>query len=405
VPLRSFAVERYRGFRERTRIEVRPLTLIFGYNSAGKSALVRLLPLVRDTLREGREPIFVGSHVLRQASFSDIHCRLSPTPVIALEFASDDANARYEIRHLADQRRQVIERVSMSREGKTEYLEWTSQGATYDRWVDDGPHMQVEVYFEGLTPHFHGDHEGLKSWRVPGTEDLSSVQWIDAVRTRVPRRMGFGARPRGPLASDGSDAPAALAFAREDASPVYETVRAFYQDHLSHTLEVTPLGDDFKVRVAPVKTPTLAIDLTDTGEGLSQVFPVVVALARAAHREGPTLVALEQPELHLHPAMHEELARWMCKLAKAESKPRMIVETHSENFLLSVLIALLNEEITTDDLIVYWVYQLDDGQSVVEPITFDELGRPQGAWPSGVFHEDAALATRLNTLRMERSRR
>ena len=111
MPLRSFTVERYRGFRERTRIELRPLTLVFGYNSAGKSALLRLLPLLRDTLRERREPIFMGSDVLRQASFTDLHCRLSPTPVIALEFEDDDAAARYEIRYLPDQRRQVVERV------------------------------------------------------------------------------------------------------------------------------------------------------------------------------------------------------------------------------------------------------------------------------------------------------
>ena len=402
MPLRSFAVERYRGFRERTRIEVRPLTLIFGYNSAGKSALLRLLPLVRDTMREHREPIFMGSQVLRQASFTDLHCRLSPTPVIALEFASDTAEARYEIRYLPDQRRQVVERVTMLRDGVKEFLEWTSQGAMYDRWIDGESHTQFEVLFEGLTPQFKDDSNELRSWRVPGSDDLSSVQWIDAVRTRVPRRMAYGARPHGALASDGSDAPAALAFASEDASPVYEAVRTFYREHLGHVIEVAPMGDDFKVRVAPVKAPNVTIDLTDTGEGLSQVFPVVVALARAAHREGPNLVALEQPELHLHPAMHEQLARWMCGLIKTDSRPRIIVETHSENFLLAVLVALLNKEITTDDLIVYWVFQLEDGQSVVEPVTFDDLGRPQGAWPPGVFHEDAALATKLNKLRMER---
>jgi hypothetical protein len=404
MPLRSFAVERYRGFLERTCIEVRPLTLIFGYNSAGKSALVRLLPMVRDTLRERRDPIWFGSPVLRQARFADLHSKLSPTPVIALELASDTVEARYEIRDLPDQRRQIVERVTMRRGNTTEILEWTSQGATYDHSVDGQRRGQREVIFEGLTPRRGDDEAEHLAWQVPGAEDLLSVQWIDAVRARVPRRMELGVRPHGPLASNGADAPAALAYAREDGSPVYETVRYFYREHLDHTIEATPTGDDFRVRIAPNKTPTLAVDLTDTGEGLSQVLPVVIALARGVHREGPTILAIEQPELHLHPALHEKLARWMCKLVAENTGPRLVLETHSENFLLSVLIALLEGEISTEHLVVYWVYQLEDGQSVAERVTFDELGRPQGAWPPHVFNEDAALATRLNTLRIGRLR-
>jgi AAA15 family ATPase/GTPase len=43
MALSSYMVENYRPFAERTTIELRPLTLLFGYNSAGKSALLRAL--------------------------------------------------------------------------------------------------------------------------------------------------------------------------------------------------------------------------------------------------------------------------------------------------------------------------------------------------------------------------
>jgi predicted ATPase len=36
--LTSFSVQNYRGFADRTEVELRPLTLLFGYNSAGFSS-------------------------------------------------------------------------------------------------------------------------------------------------------------------------------------------------------------------------------------------------------------------------------------------------------------------------------------------------------------------------------
>ena len=53
-------------------------------------------------------------------------------------------------------------------------------------------------------------------------------------------------------------------------------------------------------------------------------------------------------------------------------------------------------------MIVYWLRQLDDGASVAERITFDDLARPIGdRWPPGVFSEDVEQA---RTLMIERRR-
>jgi hypothetical protein len=44
--LSSISVERYRCFASRAKLELRPLTVLFGKNSAGKSALLRAVPLI-----------------------------------------------------------------------------------------------------------------------------------------------------------------------------------------------------------------------------------------------------------------------------------------------------------------------------------------------------------------------
>jgi predicted ATPase len=402
VPLQSLTVQRYRAFKERTKIELRPITLLFGYNSAGKSALLRLLPLLRDSLADGRAPLYLGSEAIRGASLSDLLSRLHPTPVLGIELASQDVTASYEIRYLPDQRRQVLERITRYEGGIERALHWTTTGSRYELSEQNKPVGELDVEIKGLS--IKGDESllGRPVWDVPGAKDLASVHWVDALRHRVRRRTSFGPRPSESMAADGSDAPAVFAHAMLDESPLYDTVRAFYRENLGHEISVVQRGDDFQIVMAPVSAPLVEVDLIDTGEGLGQVLPVAVALAQATHSDESSLIAVEQPELHLHPRLHEQLAHWICRLVSRANGPRVIVETHSENILLTILLSLIEGDIEVDDLIVYWVHQLENGQSIAERITFDDLAQPQGLWPPDVFQEDAALAARLNRKRLER---
>lgn len=78
MALASFALENYRGFADRVEIELRPLTLFFGYNSAGKSALVRALPLLCDSVRSDIiSPFNLDSETVRDATFDDLSSRFS----------------------------------------------------------------------------------------------------------------------------------------------------------------------------------------------------------------------------------------------------------------------------------------------------------------------------------------
>lgn len=72
--------------------------------------------------------------------------------------------------------------------------------------------------------------------------------------------------------------------------------------------------------------------LTDVGFGVSQVLPVLVLLAYA--NEGDTVI-LEQPEIHLHPAVQSALADVIIEAALAR-RVQVIVESHSEHFLLRI---------------------------------------------------------------------
>jgi len=85
--------------------------------------------------------------------------------------------------------------------------------------------------------------------------------------------------------------------------------------------------------IAPKGLPGRGVPLAFVGEGINQVLPVLTlaAMARRGQLGVATLIAIEQPELHLHPAA--ELALVDVLLEASEGDARFVLETHSETLL------------------------------------------------------------------------
>jgi predicted ATPase len=137
---------------------------------------------------------------------------------------------------------------------------------------------------------------------------------------------------------------------------------------------------------------------------MAQVLPVLVlgALARHGQLGNRPFVLVEHPELHLHPAIHADLAGFFCELARDLDGPTTVLETHSENVLLRVQLAIARGELDPARVIIHWVRSLPEGPAVVETITFDDMARPQGDWPPRVFSSDIRQARELLEIRRKR---
>ena len=68
-----------RSFRDEAALDVRPLTLLYGFNQAGKSSLLRVLALLADSLQVGAGPLDLQSPALRGATFKEL-CWLGQAP-------------------------------------------------------------------------------------------------------------------------------------------------------------------------------------------------------------------------------------------------------------------------------------------------------------------------------------
>lgn len=129
----------------------------------------------------------------------------------------------------------------------------------------------------------------------------------------------------------------------------------------------------------------------DIGVGISQVLPVVVAALH--HKSG--IVAIEQPELHIHPAFQVALGDLFIEQIRQRSDLTFILETHSEHLMLRFLRRIRetgeNEApekrtLSPAELSIYFIEQGETGISCL-PIRVDEDGDFIDRWPKGFFNE------------------
>jgi predicted ATPase len=71
--LSAIELTKWRAFERTQRVELRPLTLFFGWNNSGKSALLRALPIIADSVRsDSITPLNLAGRAARDASFRDV---------------------------------------------------------------------------------------------------------------------------------------------------------------------------------------------------------------------------------------------------------------------------------------------------------------------------------------------
>ena len=117
------------------------------------------------------------------------------------------------------------------------------------------------------------------------------------------------------------------------------------------------------------------VSIADVGFGVSQVLPVLVAFLVA---EKDQLVYVEQPELHLHPRAQYALARIIADTARRGV--RLVMETHSALLLLQVRTLMAIGDLDPDLVKLHWFFRKEDGITSIQSTDLDEDGA-FGDWP------------------------
>ncbi len=368
-------------------LDLAPLTLIFGKNNSGKSAVARLPRLVLGGL-----------------AWDD--ARTLPLEVRGLKYGGRFV----DLIHGGDFFRRPTFKVCAEHEGETLDMAatlfspgalaeaeppslWSYEMSSPEELRLGTPSSGVEDRLElgGLLPA--GEHWGR--WRNAASELLDRMVHLGPMR--APIQPSYAEERPTLLGLDGSEAPQWL---RADAGLADEVGKWFVKNMEGWRLQVSHTGDSFSLRIS--KSRAMTTNLARAGEGLQQVLPVVLhQLWRQQNSQGPFLDVVEQPELHLHDAAQPPLADLFIATAlKGKERGQLLVETHSGPLLLRIQRRIAEGEISPNQVALYFVDVTDEG-SELRSVELNADGEVDW-WPEGVFEEDFQEAAALRRAQRQR---
>lgn len=139
-------------------------------------------------------------------------------------------------------------------------------------------------------------------------------------------------------------------------------------------------------------------NIVDVGYGYTQILPIITVLWNIARQknscEFPSIVIIEQPEVHLHPSLQGDVAKLIVEvmsLAKSnDSDMQIFVETHSEAFVnrmgkyVRLNSADSDQGIASENVSIFLFEKKENGATIT-PTGFDSDGYIQ-KWPIGFLN-------------------
>ncbi|MBF0391631.1 MAG: AAA family ATPase [Alphaproteobacteria bacterium] len=405
MKLIAINLERYRPFMAPLRLEIRPMTILIGKNSSGKSMLARLPSLLaRAVSDEAESPLDLQFDEMDfGGSYNDlIHGRTPHGHLILGIEAEDDAgniaSFKARLQHFREREElAVTEFEYMYNNGSVIRLKssldtiWTPAPIYIDDNNNVGSVNFVGIYPRNIDQTFGKTNinmalQGLALFQSV----LSKPTYLGPFRD-LPRRS----YPMAPqtLRSLGPRGERAGAFMADDqfrrGAFIAGEIGTWFETHMGgQRIEARRDGTGYALVVQDAMRELAEVGLLDTGTGLAQILPLVaLRFGVAAQRLSTSLVTMEQPELHLHPAAHGNVCDLFLELARSGTP--CLVETHSEAFIMRLRRRIAAGEFPYQDVILHSVDHNDPRENnspYVKSIEFSSEGTP-ATWPKGVFEE------------------
>ncbi len=170
--------------------------------------------------------------------------------------------------------------------------------------------------------------------------------------------------------------------------------------NLIHSFRVEEISKGSNLYRVMVKTAPRAseVAITDVGFGVSQILPVIVLCFYAPR--GSTIL-LEQPEIHLHPSVQAGLADVLIDAVKKRGV-QIVVESHSEHLLRRIQRRVADQTIDRDDAALYFC-SLENGAAVAERLQVNLFGYIEN-WPEGFFGDEMGEIEAMSRAAKDRQR-
>lgn len=314
---------------------LKPLTIVTGLNSTGKSTLMQSVLLVSKCCTDNGRKFLPDVNT----RFEILRNKYMKADRIKVEFSGADFG--HELIIMQD----------------------SSQGLSFSE--DNGPVIEKNFYY-------------LSANRI-GPENLAAISNEKVCGLNGEALFGTYEKEK--------SKPLREALIKDDVSYTLATQINYWLRHILalpielSTTEVNAMTADVRYKSDGIPD----IMPTELGAGVSYLAKILILCLRA---EKGDLVMIENPEIHLHPAAQSRLGEFLAFIAA--SGVQVILETHCENLLNRVRYEVYAGRIPADDVVIYYK------ESITMPfveIGIDADGRYTADFPEGFF--DATLSELL----------
>ena len=453
--LKSLRIENFKAWRE-VDLQLAPVTGFFGANSSGKSSLLQFLLMLKQTKNATDRRIVLDfggeSGLVNLGTYKDVvhnqdaenfmswslewslpeslkirnpggtkdeilfsgdslqtGCLIGGMPrgpLFQYELVYKFDNAEFRLKHTSEGLGVDFELLTNS--SKFQFLRTASK-------LRRLPSPIKTYLFPGETRYFYQNADFLGEFESAYEKLMDSIYYLGPMREYPKRDYVWSGSPPAGVGQKGEYAVAAILSATRDEEkrdPGNKKGKIDFQNVIAYWLQKLGLIQEFRIEEiregsslyrAVLRMPgsEAEVSLTDVGFGVSQVLPVLVLLYYVPKG---SVVLMEQPEIHLHPAVQSRLADLMLIVAKTR-KLQIILESHSEHILRRFQRRVAEGKASSADLSMYFV-STNRGVARADDLNLNEWGEIEN-WPEDFFGDEmgeiAAIAKEGIRRRMEKS--
>jgi predicted ATPase len=431
-------LDAFRCFKETDWITVRPLTLLIGKNSSGKSSFLAAVRYMLNSLGSAatasfnQEPFFLGAFD-QIAHFRRGKLGRARSFYLAIEIPPEFFRAQKK-EGVQSPMRFKLHFDSVSGQPANTKVTINYGNSHLEAKLGESSHITLSEREQAQLSLFHQESKP-DSFSIPfltldtmkfllndisyivrkprkesaplrGDEDPDDplmhaarrAEEIGRVLRNVARRLQGGVIASAPVrsrpartyepveemaGSEGSDIPLLLARLSATDKSEWDRIKGALDDFgrasgLFDNISIRRLGknpsDPFQVLVNISGPPS---NLIDVGYGVSQALPLVTELVKNGNSK---IFLYQQPEVHLHPSAQAELGT-LLGTAVAKKKHTVLIETHSDFILDRIRMDIRDKKtISHHDAIILY-FEKEGLDSKIYEIGFDETGQLLNAPP------------------------
>ncbi|WP_437296347.1 DUF3696 domain-containing protein [Sorangium sp. So ce426] len=427
----KLGLRNFKSWRGAHAFDLRPLTLVLGVNSAGKTSLLQPLLLLKQTIESPDRLLSLNlggqpGEMLDLGRLSDVVSggdvraglgfRLTFGPVSIGKGAAPRTlgSVDYEVEvGAAEDENPYVERLSYAT-AEGAYAVARQRDGAYALSAPGGPlpddRRARRTYEPERSVGFSADAVAAlgasgadaQDLALALTRELQRLAYLGPHRSVPTRHYAWTGRSIGQLGASGEHAIPAL-IASLVGRHADGSERGRLVEQVSAGLARLGIADRMEIERQATTFFQVMItfqghrtNLLDVGFGVSQVLPVVTAAYFAP--EGSTVI-MSEPELHLHPLAQSALGDLLVEAVR-ERRVQLLVETHSEHLFRRIQTLMAEERITPDECAMYFA-RCDGGDSVLEPLEVNGYGRVAN-WPDKFFGDTVGEVERQMELMLDR---